>query len=134
MGSYAKYLLAKNIFLGQFLPMILVARIMLVLVAALMFSASTAHAAMPMAPAHAGSISVMQCDGEVVKCGEALDHHGSSEQQVPSCCAMSCHVGLQPCFGHQTFLTMTKLVHSKELVRFAVKAPQTSLERPPRLA
>lgn len=134
MDSYAKYLLAKNILIGQRLSMILVARIVLVLVAALMFSASTTHAAMPMAPSHTSMTPAMHCDDEVVTCGDVLDHHGSSEEQLPSCCAMSCHVGVQPCFGHHTFLPMAKLIHAKDLSRILVRSPQISLDRPPRLA
>jgi hypothetical protein len=111
-------------------------RIFLVVVAALMFSAPLSHAAMPLATELTDPTHVMShCADEVAPaCGDTLDHHGAHEEDGLSCCSMSCHVGVQACFGHIAFLALTKTAHAVAPVRDMVRTFVTNLERPPRLA
>lgn len=136
MGSHAKYLLAKKIPIGQRAAVIPAMRIFLVVVAALMFSAPLTHAAMPLATELTGSSHVAaHCVDEVAAaCDETRDHHGAHEEEGLSCCSMSCHVGVQPCFGHTAFLALTKTAHVVDPARDMVRAFVANLERPPRLA
>lgn len=136
MRSRAKYLLAKNTLIGQRAEVIPAMRIFLVVVAALMFSAPWAHAAMPLASDLAGSSHVAaHCTDAVASaCDDTLDHHGAHENEGQSCCSMSCHVGVQPCFGHTAFLALTKTAHVVDPARDMARAFVTNLERPPRLA
>nr|WP_295892409.1 hypothetical protein [uncultured Devosia sp.] len=142
MSSHAKNLLAKNILIGQRAAVIPAMRIFLVVVAALMFSAPWAHAGMSFAAERTGSSDVaVHCAHEVASVcedtpdhHEAVDHHGAHEDQGPSCCSMSCHVGVQPCFGYTAFLALTKAAHVVRPAHDIVRAFVTSLDRPPRLA
>ena len=133
-GSYAKYLLAKKKQIGQLVPMILVVRTLMLIFAVLMFSATTSHAAMPMVPELADAVSMEHCGGEMAACNEVVDHHGSSEEQLPSCCAISCHIGVQTSIGHSAFLTVTRTLHVTFQTRDEPGSPVTNLDRPPRLA
>jgi hypothetical protein len=111
-------------------------RIFLVLVAALMFNAPWAHAAMPIASGlTSSSDTAVHCAEDVATvCDEALDHHGAHDDETQSCCSMSCHVGVQACFGHTTFLALTKTTHVVNPARDMAPGSVTNLERPPRLA
>ena len=111
-------------------------RIFLVVVAALMFSAPWAHAAMPLASDLTGSSEMaVHCTDDVAAvCDDTLEHHGAHSDESQSCCSMSCHVGVQPCFGHVAFLALTKTAHDVDPARDMVPTSVTNLERPPRLA
>ena len=110
-------------------------RIFLVLVAALMFSAPWAHAGMPLASGVSASshVSAHCTDTVAVTCDGVPDHHGGHADEGQSCCSMSCHVGVQPCFGHAAFLALTKTAHVVIAARDMVRTFATNLERPPRL-
>jgi hypothetical protein len=111
-------------------------RIFLVVVAALMFSAPWSHAAVPFAPDLTGSsdVAVHCADEPAAVCDDALDHHGAQDEDGLSCCSLSCHVGVQPCFRHTAFLGLTKTTHVLDPARDMVRSSVTNLERPPRLA
>lgn len=111
-------------------------RILLVVVAALMFSAPWTHAAMPLASELTGPSDVaVHCADEVAAaCDDTLDHHGAQDKDGLSCCSLSCHVAVQPCFGHTAFLALTKTTHVIDPARDMVRSFVTNLERPPRLA
>lgn len=116
-------------------------RMFLVVLAALMFSAPLAHAGLPFAgefvasgdvAAHCTHEDVAACD-ETQGHHEVVDHHGADEGQGQSCCSISCHVGVQPCFGHTAFLAMTKTAHAVRPIRDMMRLFVTNLDRPPRL-
>ena len=111
-------------------------RLFLVVVVALMLSAPWTHAAMPLASDLTGSSDVAaHCADEIAAaCDDALDHHGAHDEGGVSCCSLSCHVGVEPCFGHSAFLALTKATHVVDPARDMVRSFVTNLERPPRLA
>lgn len=132
-GSHAEYPLAKKKQIGQLVPMISVVRTLMLVFAVLMFSATTAHAGMPMVPELADPLSMEHCSGEMASCNDFVDHHGSSEEQLPSCCAMNCHVGVQTCIAHSAFLNVTSTLHVTFQTRDETGLPVANLDRPPRL-
>lgn len=135
MGSHAKYLLAKQTLFRQRAAVIPAMRIFLVVVAALMFSAPSDHAGMSRASELTSSDVAAYCTDAVAStCDDTLDHHGAQEDEGQSCCSMSCHVGVQPCFGHTAFLALAKTTHVVVPARDMARAHVTDLERPPRLA
>lgn len=114
--------------------MIPVVRTLMLVFAVLMFSATTAHAAMPVVPDFADNVSIEHCSDGMAACDDVIDHHGSSEEQLPSCCAMSCDVGVQTSNAHSAFLTVTTTLHVTFQTREETASPVTNLDRPPRLA
>ena len=135
-GSVKHYLLAKNLPIRQPSTMILAARIFLVVISALMLSAPAAHAAMAIGPEHVAVESADHCLSEQAVCVdvELSDDHAAEHEQSSSCCAMSCHAAVQPCFEHNTFLAMVRMSQVPGLSRDLTASSIRSLERPPRIS
>ena len=134
MRSRKKYLLARKMLIGHPAAVILAMRFFLVVVAALMFSAPVAHAAMSLPFELTSSDVAVHCADDVVAdCDASLDHHGAHEDEGVSCCSLSCHVGVQPCFGHTAFLALAKTAHVVDPARDMIRMFVTDHDRPPRL-
>jgi len=116
--------------------MILAARIFLVVISALMLSAPAAHAAMTIAPEHAAVESAGHCPSDQAVCLdlEFSNDHAADHEQSSSCCAMSCHAAVQPCFEHSTFLAVVRMSQIPGLSRDLTASLIGSLERPPRIS
>jgi hypothetical protein len=134
--SAEHYLLAKSLLLRQVPAMILAARIFLVVISALMLSAPAAHAAMTIAPEHAAVESAGHCPSDQAVCLdlEFSNDHAADHEQSSSCCAMSCHAAVQPCFEHSTFLAVVRMSQIPGLSRDLTASLIGSLERPPRIS
>ena len=115
--------------------MILAARIFLVIFSTLMLSAPFTHAAAPATPGIVDVQSLEHCQVEQAECAdlETADGHTADHRQMSSCCAMSCHAAVQPCFDHSTFLSVVRTIQVPGLSRNLTASSVTSLERPPRL-